>query len=147
MTSKVVRRAFKRAIMTLGICMSLGAGIANVAQADETNWLYYSGSPVDSGDTRLTWFIDPFSLKTFGPYRKQIKILREYTGGMQSAMTWGESEVTEIMFDCQETQMKYSSITWYEETQAQGRVTQEYNDLPWHPIEPSAIQLFAEICG
>jgi hypothetical protein len=115
--------------------------------AQETNWLYYSGSPVDSGRTRITTFIDPFSLASFGLFEKQITILTEFTGSSQSAMTWGESEVAQIRFDCSNSRMKYVNITWYEETQARGPVTQEYNDLPWHPIEIARIKLFADVCG
>ena len=62
-------------------------------------------------------------------------------------MIWGESEVAKIRFDCSNSRMKYVNITWYEETQARGPVTQEYNDLPWHPIEIALIELFADVCG
>ena len=68
-------KAFQQAITIFSVCMSLSIGAASFAQADENTWLYYSGHPVDYGDTRLTWFIDPFSLKTFGAYNKQITIL------------------------------------------------------------------------
>ncbi|MCH1466353.1 MAG: hypothetical protein L7U63_01910 [Rhodobacteraceae bacterium] len=115
--------------------------------AQETNWLYYSGSPVDSGPTRQTLFIDPFSLTSFDVFKKQITILTEFTGSYQSAMTWGESEVAKIQFDCLNSQMKYSNITWYEYTQANGRVTQEYSDLPWQPIEFGLLKLFDDVCS
>lgn len=115
--------------------------------AQQIDWLYYSGSPVDSGRNRLTTFIDPFSLKSFGVFKKQITILTEFTGSFQSSTTWGESEVAQIRFDCSNSRMKYVNITWYEETQARGLVTQEYNDLPWHPIEIALIKLFADVCG
>ena len=134
----------KRMIFPLATALSLA--FTPVA-AQETNWLYYSGSPVDSGRTRLTTFIDPFSLASFGVFEKQITILTEFTGSYQSAMTWGESEVAQIRFDCSNSRMKYVNITWYEETQARGPITQEYNDLPWHPIEIALIKLFADVCG
>jgi hypothetical protein len=87
-----------------------------------------------------------WSLTEISRFRKQITVLVEYTGSYQSAMTWGESEVSKIVFDCKESLMKYSSITWYEETQAQGRVTHEYSYLPWRPIDASVVGLFAEVC-
>ena len=137
----------QRAAKTVSICVSLTICTAESANADEYTWLYYSGSPVDAGTTRLTTFIDPLSLASFGTFKRQITILTEYTGGYQSAMTWGESEVAEIMFDCLDSRMRYSSITWYEWAQAQGRVTKVYSDLPWHPIARVQMDLFAEVCG
>ena len=140
-------KAFRRVLTAFSVCMTLSISTANVAQADENTWLYYSGHPEDFGSTRLTVFVDPFSLERFDIFKSQITILTEFTGGMQSAMTFGESEVSEVMFDCQKSQMKNSSVTWYEKTQAKGQVTKVFIDLPWHPIEISMIKLFADMCG
>lgn len=79
---------------------SLFALLMTTAQAED-NWLFIAGGSPDLIGTRLSFFYDPNTILVPNEDPRQVTILAEYVGGMQSAMTFGISEVSVITFDCQ----------------------------------------------
>lgn len=112
---------------------SLFAVLMTTAQA-EGNWLFIAGGSPDLTGTRLSFFYDPNTILVPNEDTRQVAILAEYVGGMQSAMTFGISEVSVITFDCQTEKLRTEHTNWYELPQAQGRLTKTFERSVWQPI-------------
>lgn len=112
---------------------SLLAVLMTTAQAED-NWLFIAGGSPDLTGTRLSFFYDPSTISVPDEDTRQVTILAEYVGGMQSAMTFGVSEVSVITFDCQIEKLRSEYTEWYELPQAQGPLTKTFERSVWQPI-------------
>lgn len=53
----------------------------------------------------------------------------------QSAMTFGLSEVYDVVFDCNLPRMIYLSSTWFSEFMGEGEITKVFEEISgWNPI-------------
>lgn len=112
---------------------SLFAVLITTAQAED-NWLFIAGGSPDLTGTRLSYFYDPNTILVPNEDTRQVAILAEYVGGMQSAMTFGISEVSVITFDCNIVKLRSEHTDWYELPQAKGPLTKTFKRSDWQPI-------------
>ena len=53
----------------------------------------------------------------------------------QTAMTFGLSEVYDVVFDCNLPRMIYLSSTWFSEFMGEGEITKVFEEISgWNPI-------------
>ena len=122
------------------LALSLSVGLVTTANA-EGNWHFITGGAPGSDDTRLSYFYDPTTLIASSEDTRQVVILAEYMGGMQSAMTFGESEVSVITFDCQIERMRPGLTDWYEFAQAQGAISKTFGRSDWRPLYDTEMKI------
>lgn len=129
------------------LALLLSVGLVTTANA-ESYWHFITGGAPGSDDTRLSYFYDPTTLIVSSEDTRQVVILAEYMGSMQSAMTFGESEVSVITFDCQIERLRPERTDWYEFAQAEGTLSKTFGRSDWRPlydIEMKVVRSF--ICG
>ena len=122
------------------LALFLSVGLMTTAKA-EGNWHFIAGGAPGSDGTRLSYFYDPTSLSAPNEDTRQVVILAEYMGGMQSAMTFGESEVSVITFDCQIERMRSEQTEWYELSQARGALSKTFERSDWQPLYGTELKI------
>ncbi len=100
----------------------------------ESNWQFIAGHAPDLEGTRISFFYDPTTLTAPSEDTRRVVILGEFIAGAQSAMTFGESEVSDITFDCQISRMRPERTDWYELAQARGAITKTFGRSDWQPL-------------
>ena len=115
------------------LALLLSGTLATGANA-ETIWHFIAGNSPDLEGTRISFFYDPTTLTAPSEDTRRVVILGEFIAGAQSAMTFGESEVSDITFDCQISRVRPERTDWYEFAQARGAITKTFGRSDWRPL-------------